>query len=67
MEKRGEIQGAAAFTHALKEYGGGKSMAAGVQRIKKESKQEGFQIGISYALQRLSLIERVMGREIGRK
>ena len=48
MTNHSKDRGAAAFTHALKEYGGGKSMAAGVQKIRKESKQEGFRIGVKF-------------------
>ena len=60
MAKR--LPPAAEFTHALKEYGGGKSMADGVKRIAKESQQKGFQQGVTYALEKLSLIERLTGR-----
>ena len=67
MSKKGSLQGAPAFTHALKEYGYGKSMYDGVKRIKSESKQEGFQAGIDFALHRLSLAERILGRKINRK
>lgn len=64
MRKAGRVQGASAFTHALKEYGGGKSMEAGVKRIAKESKQQGFQQGVNYTLQRMSLLERLLGYQI---
>ena len=64
MGKIGRIQGASAFTHALKEYGGGKSMVEGVKRISTENRQQGFQQGVNYALQRLSLAERILGRQL---
>ena len=61
------LKGAAAFAHLLKEYGGGVSMEAGLRRFGNEQKREGIQIGIDYALQRLSLAERIPGRQINRK
>ena len=42
------LKGAAAFTHRLKEYGGGVSMEAGLRRFGSEQKREGIQIGINY-------------------
>lgn len=59
------LKGAAAFTHRLKEYGEGVSMEAGLRRFGSEQKREGIQIGINYALQRLSLAERILGRQLG--
>ena len=67
MKIIGKVQGASAFTHALKEYGGGKSMAEGVKRIAKENRQQGFQQGVNFALQRLSLAERLLGRQMKHK
>lgn len=58
-----KLRGAAAITHALKEHGNG-SMANGIKRIASESRQQGFQQGVNYALQRLSLLERILGRTI---
>lgn len=58
------LRGAAAFTHALKQYGHGVSMEAGLKRYGIEQKREGFQQGVSYALQKLSLTERILGRRI---
>lgn len=60
------LKGAAAFTHRLKEYGGGVSMIAGLKRFGSEQKKEGFQSGINYALSHLSLLERILGRQIKR-
>ena len=42
-------------------------MEAGLRRFGNEQKREGIQIGINYALQRLSLAERILGRQINRK
>ena len=67
VNKGKPLKGAAAFTHRLKEYGGGVSMEAGLRRFGNEQKREGVQIGINYALQRLSLAERILGRRINRK
>lgn len=67
VNKGKPLKGAAAFTHWLKEYGGGVSMEAGLRRFGNEQKREGIQIGINYALQRLSLAERILGRRINRK
>ena len=68
MTKTGKpLKGCAAFTHRLKEYGGGISMEAGLRRFGNEQKREGIQIGINYALHRLSLAERILGRQINRK
>jgi len=64
MARGGRIQGASAFTKALKEYGGGKSMADGLKRVANEQRQQGFQQGVNYALKRLSLIERLTGHQI---
>ena len=64
MSKTGKTQGAAAFTHALKEYGGGKSMAAGIKRIASEEKRKGFEEGIAYAFKRTTLLERLLGRTL---
>ena len=61
------LRGAAAFTHALKEYGNDISMEAGLKRYGMEQKREGFQQGIDYALQKLSFTERLLGRQINRK
>lgn len=61
-----KLLGAAAFTHALKEHGNG-SMVNGVKRIANESRQQGFQQGVNYALQRLSLLERIVGHQITNK
>ena len=60
------LRGAAAITHALKEHGNG-SMVNGIKRIANESRQQGFQQGVNYALQRLSLLERILGRPITNK
>lgn len=60
------LRGAAAITHALKEHGNG-SMVNGIKRIANESRQQGFQQGVNYALQRLSLLERILGRPIASK
>ena len=60
------LRGAAAITHALKEHGNG-SMVNGIKRIANESRQQGFQQGVNYALQRLSLLERILGRPITSK
>ena len=58
------LRGAPVTTHGLKEYGYGKSMEAGLRRLRAESKREGFQLGVNYALQKLSLAERILGRQI---
>lgn len=60
----GKMKGASLFTHALKEYGGGKSMADGVKRIAFEQRQQGFKQGIEYALQHMSLFERLLGHPL---
>ena len=61
------LHGAPVITHKLKEYGFGKSMVAGLERLTKESRQagqrEGFQQGVQYALQRMSVLERLVGRQ----
>jgi len=62
-ESNAGLRGAAAFTHKLKEYGYGKSMEAGVRRLATESKREGFEQGVNYALQRMSVFERLIGRQ----
>jgi hypothetical protein len=59
------LKGAAVTTHGLKEYGYGINMQAGLKRLRAESKREGFQQGVNYALQRLSLAERILGRQLG--
>ncbi len=59
------LKGAAATTHGLKEYGHGISMEAGLKRLQAESRRDGFQQGVNYALQRLSLTERILGRQLG--
>ena len=66
MARGGRIQGASAFTKALKEYGGGKSMEDGLKRVATEQRQQGFQQGVRYALNNLSLLERVIGRPFKR-
>jgi len=48
------LKGAASTTHRLKEYGHGISMEVGLKRLQAESKREGFQYGVNYALQNLS-------------
>lgn len=62
------LHGAPITTHGLKEYGLGKSMVAGLERLAKESRQagqrEGFQQGVQFALQRMSVIERLLGRQL---
>ena len=62
------LHGAAVTTHNLKEYGYGKSMAAGLERLAKESRQsgqrEGFQQGFNYAMKNMSVLERLLGRRI---
>ena len=60
----GKMKGASLFTHALKEYGGGKSMADGVKRIAFEQRQQGFKQGIEYALQHMGLFERLLGHPL---
>ena len=61
------LRGAPVTTHGLKEYGYGKSMVAGLERLTRESRQagqrEGFQQGIQDALQRMSVLERLVGRQ----
>ena len=42
----GKVKGASFFTHALKEYGGGKGMADGIKRIALEQRQQGFRQGM---------------------
>jgi|GEM_PF-3144496 hypothetical protein len=59
------LKGAASTTHRLKEYGHGISMEVGLKRLQAESKREGFQYGVNYALQNLSFFERVLGRQFG--
>lgn len=65
---RKTLHGAAAITHSLKEYGLGKRMVAGLERLTQESRragqQEGFEQGIQFALQRMSVIERLLGRKL---
>ena len=62
------LHGAPVTTHGLKKYGLGKSMVAGIERLVKESRQEGqlegFQQGVQFALQRMSVIERLLGRQL---
>ena len=62
----GKMKGASLFTHALKEYGGGKSMADGIKRIAVEQRQQGFQQGIEYALRKMSILERLIGHPFKR-
>lgn len=63
------LKGASLIAHNLKEYGG--SMQGGLERLSKESrkagKQEGFQQGVNFALNKLSLLERITGRQFGKK
>ncbi len=60
-----KLKGAAAFTHFLKEYGGGKSMEAGVQRIAEENWlvgcKTGYKRGFNDAVKRL---KEIMSKEI---
>lgn len=59
------LKGAPVTTHRLKEYGHGISMEAGLKRLQAESKRDGFQQGVNYALRSLSLAERILGRRLG--
>lgn len=65
-----ELKGAAAITHGINEYGGNKGMQEGLKKMTIDSRragqQEGFQQGVNYALQNLSLLERVLGHRIKR-
>ncbi len=67
MNENKKLKGAAAITHRLKEYGYGRSMEAGLKRLAVESRREGFQQGVDFALNRLSLAERILGHQIKRK
>ena len=67
MGRAGRVQGAAAFTKALKEYGYGVGMSEGIKRIAFEQKQQGFRLGVNYVLQQLSPLERLMGRPFKKK
>jgi len=62
------LKGAAAITHGINEYGGNKGMLEGLKKMTADSRragqQEGFQRGVNYALQNLSLLERVLGHRI---
>ena len=62
------LKGAASITHRINEYGGNKGMNIGLEKLSSDSwragKQEGFQQGVNYALQNLSLWERVFGHRI---
>lgn len=62
----GKVKGASFFTHALKEYGGGKGMADGIKRIALEQRQQGFRQGMEYALQHMNLFERLIGHPLKR-
>lgn len=57
------LHGAAKITHALKKYGNGHSMAAGLERYGNEQRQAGRREAIE-ALQNLSLTERIFGKRI---
>ena len=63
MNSRKSLKGAALITHNLKVYGNGR-MQDGLKRLVQESKNEGFQQGIKYAMQSMSLRERLFGRYI---
>jgi len=62
------LHGASVITHWLKEYGYGKGMTAGIERLAKESRQagqrDGFKLGVNYALTRMTVAERLLGRQI---
>ena len=64
-----DLKGAPAITHRMKVYGG--SMEGALTKLAKESKRagqrEGFQQGFNYALNELSLLERLVGHRIGGK
>lgn len=53
MADEKKLHGAAAFTHALKEYGGGKSMVEGVKRIARESRDQGRLEGVILTIRTL--------------
>lgn len=59
------LKGAASTTHRLKEYGHGISMEVGLKRLQAESKREGFQYGVNYALQNLSFLNVFWGVNLG--
>lgn len=63
------LRGAPLIAHRLKKYGG--SMQGGLERLAKESrnegKREGFQQGVQYALSELNILERIIGHKIGKK
>lgn len=65
-----ELKGSAKVTHSLKEYGNGQSMKKGIQRLMIESREagqrEGFQQGVQFALQRMTLLQRLFGGKIRR-
>ena len=64
------LKGAADITHSINEYGGNNGMREGLKKIAADSRrsgqQEGFQRGINYALQKLSLLERIAGHPFRR-
>lgn len=67
MKKNRNLRGSALFTHTLKNLGDGKSMASGLEHITRKARNEGFQLGVNYALTKLSLWERITGRPFKRK
>ena len=60
----GNTRGASSITHRLKAYSGGKSMRAGIEKLALEQRQQGFKQGVDYALRKLSLLERILGRRL---
>lgn len=64
MAKQGSVKGASMISHGLKEFGYGKSMRDGLDRLARESREAGRQEAINY-LKNLNIFERILGRKIG--
>lgn len=56
------LKGAAKITHNLKVYGNGR-MEDGLKRLSRESQLKGFKDGVNYAMQNMTLAERLFGRK----
>lgn len=64
VEGKKVLSGGAQLTNALKEYGYGESMKAGLNRLAKEQRTEGFKQGVAHALKNVTFWDFVRGKKL---